>query len=137
MSYQCIGIIHGDIKPENVLIFKEDSQTVAKVADFGYATYFRDDSNWISMPKSEPWCAPEHKSQQFRPLEAKRMDVYLFAILCAWLLFGAGISMNLPLPPEMSQEIDQFVSFERSQSEMNLLQLLKSDKDNKLVEWIT
>ena len=89
------------------------------------------------MPRSEPWCAPEFGDRQFRPLEAKRMDIYSFAMLCAWLLFGAGISMDLPLPPETAQEIGQFISFEPSQSVLNLLQLLKSDRDNKLAEWIT
>ena len=35
-----IGVVHGDIKPQNVLVFKDavTKKIAVKVADFGYST---------------------------------------------------------------------------------------------------
>ena len=137
MAYQTAGIIHGDIKPGNVLIFEDDSRVVAKVADFGFATCLQGDNDLISIPKSEPWNAPEYYDHYFRPEAAKKMDVYSFALLCTWLLFEAGSSNGLLLPPDTNLETGQTVSFEARQSEKNLLQLWKSDSDDKLAKWIS
>ena len=134
VPYWITGIIHGDIKPQSLLIFEENSRIIAKVADFGYATCFQDDSSRISIPKSEPWNAPEHHDQQFRPLEAKRMDVYSFALLCAWLLFEAGSSDKLQLPSDIVRETSKLVGFGIDEPEKNLLQLWK--RDHKLVDWV-
>ena len=82
------GVIHGDIKPENVLVFSEDDGAyVAKVTDFGYSTLFITESDLITMPKSSPWTAPERHHRAIWPEEAKKMDAYSFGMLCLWLLF--------------------------------------------------
>lgn len=81
-------IIHGDIKPANVLIFENDSSRyVAKVADFGYSTWFASDDELIKMPRSQYWVAPEWHHQYFTTANAMKMDMYSFGILCLWLLF--------------------------------------------------
>ena len=136
IAYQTAGIIHGDIKPGNVLIFEDDSRAIAKVADFGFATCLQGDNDLISIPKSEPWNAPESNDHYFKTEAAKKMDVYSFALLCTWLVFEAGSSNGLPLPPDTNLEIGQTVSFEARQSEKNLLQLWKRDSDNKLANYI-
>jgi serine/threonine protein kinase len=92
------GIIHGDIKPENVLIFKDDSSKyVAKVADFGYSTVFAG-SGGILMPRSATWVAPEWKGGcEFRFCDARKMDAYSFGMLCLWLLlfdFPGPLNLN-------------------------------------------
>ena len=84
-----IGVIHGDIKPENVLVFAEyDGRYAAKVTDFGYSTLFTTDSELIVMPGlSKVWKAPEWHHRGILPIQARKMDAYSFGLLCLWLLF--------------------------------------------------
>lgn len=82
-----VEIIHGDIKPHNVLIFDgEQGQHVAKVTDFGFSTIFNRDG-LIMMPMSQPWNPPEHHHRGFTSIDAMKMDVYSFGLVCLWLLF--------------------------------------------------
>ena len=138
MTYPSIDIIHGDIKPANILIFKDSSRHyVAKVADFGFSTCFRGDHDLISMPKSIPWNAPEYHYRSFEPPAAKRMDIYSFGMLCLWLIFGVSSSATMPLPPQTPHDKGHFICFEDTQQKLNLLQYWKSDRNNKLLEWVT
>lgn len=82
------GIIHGDIKPTNILIFENDASCcVAKVGDFGYSTVFVSDNELVKMPRSLYWVAPEWHSRGFTTADAMKMDMYSFGMLCLWLLF--------------------------------------------------
>ena len=48
------GVIHGDIKPENILISsKSDGRYMVKVTDFGYSTLFITDNDLITIPHLE------------------------------------------------------------------------------------
>lgn len=86
-----ISIIHGDIKPENILIFEDGANNIVpKLIDFGYSTLFaREQSVPIAMPGSWPWYAPEwhHKFKAKDITMAKKMDAYSFGLLCVWILF--------------------------------------------------
>ena len=86
------------------------------------------------MPDIGLWNAPEHHDRSFRPEQAKQMDVYSFGLLCFWLLFKAGSSADLPLPPDMILKNGQFVSFERDEPEDNSIQVWKAD--NRLIKWL-
>jgi serine/threonine protein kinase len=124
----CIDIIHGDIKPQNVLVFNEEpNKFVARVADFGYSTQFATD-NPLYMPKSWPWNAPEHHHRGFKPSEAVKMDIYSFGMLCLWFLFKERLSETIP--PEIlgDRRGAAFFAppFGRHQSQ-NLLADLKSE----------
>ena len=85
-----IGVIHGDIKPQIVLVFKDSisRKITVKVANFGYSTLTMGNSGNVLLPKPRPWNAPEHHPGGFEAHEAKKMDVYSFGMLCLWALFG-------------------------------------------------
>jgi serine/threonine protein kinase len=84
-----IGIIHGDIKPENVLVFKEKSgQYSAKVIDFGYSARYTDHSHQLMLVGSELWNAPEHSNHGPWSLsQAIKADLFSLGMLFLWLLF--------------------------------------------------
>ena len=89
-----VGVIHGDIKPQNVLVFKDaiTGKITVKVADFGYSTLTVGESGKVLLPKSRPWNAPKHHFGKFKVQEAKKTDVYSFGMLCLWILFGNHLS---------------------------------------------
>lgn len=88
-------MIHGDIKPHNVLVGKETGSqgeceiVFAKLADFGYSAWNMDPTIQMSiyLPKSRPWNAPEHHHRTFTIQSAKQCDIFSFGLTCFWLLF--------------------------------------------------
>ena len=94
-----IDIIHGDIKPQNILIFQDsDGVYTARMTDFGYSTRYAGDNDLMSIPISTPWNAPEHTRLQkmWTPFEAKKLDLFSFGLLCLWILFEKDISELTP-----------------------------------------
>lgn len=95
------GIFHGDLKPDNVLVFiQQDGTFTAKIADFGSAILLTEMSNaadegWahrvIHKPRggSALWNAPEwRKNLEVSGLEA--LDCYSFGLLTWSVLIGGG-----------------------------------------------
>ena len=82
-SDEDIGVVHGDIKPQNVLVFKDSTtrEITVKVTDFGYSTLTVGESGKVFLPKSRPWNAPEYHFGEFNVQEAKKADVYSFGLL--------------------------------------------------------
>ena len=85
------GIIHGDLKPKNVLIFKDEQELfVARVMDFGCSTRHCNDNDLVMIrEKSIPWNDPEihHRLGAVSALRAKKMDIYSLGVLCLWVIF--------------------------------------------------
>ncbi|KAF5610581.1 serine threonine kinase [Fusarium tjaetaba] len=87
-----LEIIHGDIKPHNILVFNDtNGGLVAKVTDFGFATLqvTASTDGRIELPISNPWNAPEVCLEEDYSLHQARLtDIYSFGLLCLWLLFA-------------------------------------------------
>ncbi|KAL9042207.1 MAG: hypothetical protein Q9214_003853 [Letrouitia sp. 1 TL-2023] len=81
---------HGDIKPTNILVFKDGvGEIYAKIADFGYAGWSRSNRQdlLIRPPRSRPWDPPEYHHRGFSISETIKLDIYSFGLLCLWFLF--------------------------------------------------
>ncbi|KAJ6439093.1 mutator-like element [Purpureocillium lavendulum] len=125
------NIIHGDVKPRNILVFQESpSKYVAKVADFGFSTQFIREDDLIRMPKSGIWCAPEWHHRGFRPEAARKMDIFSFGLVCVWMLFGDNLTKS-------SRDDGRVVSFEEDcNPAQNLLERWKVDHGkDELTAW--
>lgn len=123
-------IIHGDIKPHNVLVFKNKSGKYhAKVIDFGYSTRYADDNHRIRLPRSWPWNAPEHDrdAREWRPSDAKKTDIFSFGLLCLWLLFEPYFSRVTSLSHVPDWETIDFPS--SLEPRMNILVGLKIENE--------
>jgi serine/threonine protein kinase len=95
-------MVHGDIKPENVLIFEDSAgDYVPKVTDFGYSTVNIDDG-LINLPISTPWVHPEQHRNGYSFPSATKMDVYSFGMLCFWIFL---------------HDVDDYPAFEQLQDE--------------------
>ncbi|KAI1497170.1 hypothetical protein F5X99DRAFT_30200 [Biscogniauxia marginata] len=110
-------IIHGDIKPQNVLIFKEDDGSwVPKIMDFGFSSWQPHDDTYVDVPRSWPWYAPEYlEYPAFTPSQAFKMDLFSFGMLCLWFVFEPHFSGIFQLPemllpvPELCGDEDRAV----------------------------
>ena len=57
-----------------------------KVIDFGYSSTWATPEDFIRVPTTRPWTAPEWHLRGFRVGAARKMDVYSYGLLCLWLL---------------------------------------------------
>ena len=125
-----IGIIHGDIKPENVLVTKgkgkDDGVFGVHVIDFGYSSF----ESLVKIPRSLPWEAPEWHPRSFGRETAKKMDIYSFGLLCLWLLFPAD-DLHSPGLPNINLDL-AFSSTSEDNVMMRKFQDLKTS--GKLLE---
>ena len=82
------SLIHGDIKPSNILISSEDENFTAFICDFGLTGQSGGTALYI---------APEGLLQGLRVIE--KTDVYSFAIMVLFLLFRTDLALKLILLP--------------------------------------
>lgn len=75
------GIIHSDLKPENVLCFQNN---IVKISDFAFSTYRGDKPIGDTLE----YTAPERVERKQEVLVRTRNDIWSFGVLCAQLLAG-------------------------------------------------
>ena len=125
------GITHGDLKPSNILIFKDPENAekiVAKVSDFGCSVINRNASTEGAMSRltgvSPPWDAPE-AGDEIPSEYLHKTDIYSYGLIYWWYLLGAtdpfGINDNattstIPsLTGDSATKIDGLKRLKRSQ----------------------
>jgi len=88
--------VHGDIKPDNSLIFKEESGKYrAKVIDFGYSARYTDKEHQLELRGTLQWNAPEHDDHHallWTLQQATKADLFSLGMLYLWLLFEPDLS---------------------------------------------
>ena len=83
------GIVHGDVKAENVLICSGTNRRfVAKIADFGFSIVEATESAEVWMGGTNPWRAPETKSAVHVDF-IRQTDTYSLGLLL-WLVCVDG-----------------------------------------------
>ncbi|KAI0198130.1 hypothetical protein F4808DRAFT_437191 [Astrocystis sublimbata] len=99
-------MVHGDLKPQNVLIFDQRDGPVAKLADFGLSVgTFNDTQSEITqrLGGTPGWQAPEVSEGKFlRPEGLRKADNYSFGLLSWCTLFNEN--SGKPPPSEISTE---------------------------------
>ncbi|RGP65952.1 hypothetical protein FSPOR_6974 [Fusarium sporotrichioides] len=88
MLHSC-GIVHGDIKAQNVLIFPDAEHNYrAKLSDFGYSLVMNTEKSSVSLGGTRPWKAPEAK-RAVKIQDAKYTDIYSLSLFI-WCTFAHG-----------------------------------------------
>lgn len=67
---------------------------MAKLADFGHSIIARDKSDVCRLPSSEPWTAPEWHHRDHSFAQARKMDIFSFALVCLWLLMNESFALG-------------------------------------------
>jgi serine/threonine protein kinase len=123
------GVVHGDLKPDNILIFQISSDTFrAKISDFGFACLIEDlkteiqnsNAHPVALPGfSPPWEAPEASADVLLE-DLTKMDVYAFGLLACYLAASGGdIFAEFRLDDsDMTYNFDQIASLKNDTLQM-------------------
>ncbi|RYP90028.1 hypothetical protein DL770_003873 [Monosporascus sp. CRB-9-2] len=114
----------------NVLVYASQEPGVlsmAKLIDFGFASWCGDAKDRVTLPRSWPWYAPEcDEYPQLTSLEGQKTDVYSYGVLCLWFLFERFFSGLLTDPDKFQQRTTYSRALEGANSPLEILASLKS-----------
>lgn len=89
--HEVLGVLHRDLKPQNVIVFDRGSKLEAKIADFGLAAFLASPGGTVNNSQTVytyPWRAPELWGPFFTPEYGIEVDTYAALVIGADLLFG-------------------------------------------------
>lgn len=99
------GVLHGDLRPANVLVRKEGEQWRVKVIDFGLG--LRRDA---VGPEAAAYAAPEQAGRLPGARPGAPSDVFAFGKLCCYALFGTaqpGGGQWVTIPEELAELLER------------------------------
>ncbi|KAF5985545.1 serine threonine kinase [Fusarium coicis] len=89
------GIVHGDVKPSNLLVFKHPTKKIiVKISDFGFAMPMQGGQ---LIGSTEVYRAPEAETTDFNSRYVRQQDIYSFG-LTLWTIIGDGVAYHSTLP---------------------------------------
>jgi serine/threonine protein kinase len=121
------------MKPENVLIFRNDKRYTAKVTDFGLSTRNTVQDQLVFVGGTWPWTAPEHKGSQFTVAQIKNMDIFSYGMLVFWILFKRQFSDEVSPRAESCQTEQCFESEQQYVHSMTVMNQFKHDNELNLL----
>ncbi|EXJ81180.1 serine/threonine protein kinase [Capronia epimyces CBS 606.96] len=127
------GIIHGDVKSENILVFSDPQKKyVAKLGDFGFSVVGQASADPVRIGGTNPWRAPETTAAVPRHLLAQT-DVYSFG-LTIWRIAMDGMNPFHILRGDSHTEISLTAEIERLKHQDLLKE--KADLDAWYPAWV-
>jgi serine/threonine protein kinase len=99
--------IHGDLKPDNILIHYQEGHVVAKLADFGLCVdEAASSTTGLRLGGTYGWQAPEVEAgTMLVPSEASQTDNYCFGLLMWSIFLHCGQT-----PPSSAEEMRQSIA---------------------------
>ncbi|KAJ5380590.1 uncharacterized protein N7496_003018 [Penicillium cataractarum] len=133
-----LKIVHGDVKPDNVLVFAGQSESVpfqAKLSDFGVCVDLEAPDGKFSLSDyrgTPAWLAPElisgdiSKFGQFSPELMFQFDAYSFGLVLLSIFTGNGQIPSLDKTPEkVPDQVSKFLNSQKDISSDMRMELRK------------
>lgn len=95
-------IVHGDLKPQNILIFQDGAVFVAKLADFGLSIEEQETGTPCTVGGTRGWQAPEVEERCVSWEYVAQTDNYSYGVLVWSVMYCSG---ECPPTPRRKKEI--------------------------------
>nr|WP_276600440.1 MULTISPECIES: serine/threonine-protein kinase [unclassified Nannocystis] len=134
------GVVHRDLKPDNIYLIRQDDQELVKVLDFGIAKVISEAGDEMTQTGvllgTPEYMSPEQAQEQ--PLDG-RSDIYAMGVLMFRMFTGrlpfrakafmAVLGMHMQQPPPRPSEVDPNHAVSERQEAVILRCLEKKPED--------